>query len=209
MDKLIRLHLISRTYTPTSLLSPLPPPPGYLKDGEDLHALMQAFTLIPSSQQHMSIRMLRKPFKPTIQRIVTEGNYPAIVECQRKSEDLVLLSLDKGHVGIYELRSEIARDGNLRNLRWNLLPEKDDIVRLEGGKVLPDEGDWTGPDLQQDLDRKQKGRGQPTRFILSFTDNQEARRFVRSWHRRPFPLRPGPQYPKDEEPPIVNAELLW
>src|SRR5438045_611006 len=48
-DRVIRLHRISKTWTPTSITSPLPPPPGYLKDGEDIHALMQAFTIIPSS----------------------------------------------------------------------------------------------------------------------------------------------------------------
>lgn len=210
MDKLIRLHRISQIHTPSSITSPLPPPPGYLKDGEDLHALMQAFTLIPSSQHHVSIRMLRKPFRPAMQRILTAGGHPAIVARQSKSEDLVLLSLDKGHVGIYDLRAAIGRHGRERNLQWNLLPGKEDIVRLVGGKAVAEDGE-VGAELEamRDVEGKKGKSRQPPRFILSFKDNQEARRFVRAWHRQLFPLRTGPQNPGDEVPPTVNAELLW
>jgi hypothetical protein len=210
MDKLIRLHRISQIHTPSSITSPLPPPPGYLKDGEDLHALMQAFTLIPSSQHHISIRMLKKPFRPAMRRILAAGGHPAIVARQSISEDLVLLSLDKGHVGIYDLRAAIGRHGKERNLQWNLLPGKEDIVRLAGGKAVAEDGE-VGAELEalRDVEEKKGKKWQPPRFILSFKDNQEARRFVRAWHRRPFPLTTGPQNPGDEGPPIVNAELLW
>jgi hypothetical protein len=208
MDKLIRLHRISKTYTRSSITSPLPPPPGYLKDGEDLHALMQAFTLIPSSHHHINIRMIKKPFSPPMKRLITDGGYPAIVARQKTPEDMVLFSLDKGDVGTYDLRAVIGWDGRERNLQWGLVLGKDDIVRLEGGKVVSDGGDGA-EELQQGMDGKKIKKWQPPRFILSFKDNQEARRFVRAWHRRPFPLRQGPQNPEDEEPPIVSAEVLW
>jgi hypothetical protein len=210
MDKLIRLHRISKTYTRTSLASPLPPPPGYLKDGEDLHALMQSFTLIPSSRDHIDIRLIKKPFSPAMLRLISEGGYPAIVARQQKSEDVgVLLSLDKGHVSIYDLRGALWRDGRQRNLQWSLVDGDEDIVRLEGGKTVSDEGDGVEPELLQDVDGKKKRRWQPPRFILTFKDGQEARRFVRAWHHRPLHLREGPQNPEDEEPPIASAELLW
>lgn len=210
MNKLTRLHRISQIHTPSSITSPLPPPPGYLKDGEDLHALMQSFTLIPSSQHHVSIRMLKKPFRPAMQRMIAAGGYPTIVARQSKSEGLVLLSLDKGHVGIYDLRAAIGRDGKERNLQWSLLPGKDDIVKLDGGKAVAEDGE-VGTELEvlQDVEEKQRKRWQPPRFILSFKDSHEARRFVRAWHRRHFPLAVGPQNPGDDGPPIVIAELLW
>jgi hypothetical protein len=170
---------------------------------------MQSFTLIPSSQHHISIRMLKKPFRPAMQRIIAAGGYPAIAARQSKSEDLVLLSLDKGHVGIYDLRTAIGRDGRERNLQWNLLPGKEDIVKLDGGKVVLEEREGVELELLQDLEERKRKRWLPPRFILSFRDNQEARRFVRAWHRRPFPSMTGPQNPGDEGPPIVNAELLW
>lgn len=145
-----------------------------------------------------------------MQRLISQGGHPAIVARQSKSEGLVLLSLDKGHIGVYDLRGAIGRDGKERNLQWNLLPEKESIVRLDGGKAASEEGE-VGAELEvvKDVEEKKRKRLQPSRFILSFKDNQEARRFVRAWHRRPFPLTTGPQNPGDEGPPIVNAELLW
>ena len=48
----------------------------------------------------------------------------------------------------------------------------------------------------------------PGRYVLSFTDRHEARRFVREWHKRPCPLQP--QYKLgDEPPPLANAEIVW
>lgn len=154
--------------------------------------------------------MLKKPFSPAMQRLITAGGHPAIAARQSKSEDLVLLSLDKGHVGIYDLRAAIGRDGKERNLQWNLLPGKDDIVKLDGGKAVSEEGEVGGElEVLQDMEERKRKRWQRPRFILSFRDSQEARRFVRAWHRRPFPLTHGPQNPEDEGPPVVNAELLW
>jgi hypothetical protein len=202
MDKVVRLQTISKTYTPTSITSPLAPPPGYLKNGEDLHALMQAFTLIPSSHQSVSIRMLKKPFQPAMQRMIAEGGHPGIAKRQSKSEDMVLFSLDKGYVSFYDLRAALGRDGKERNLQWNLLQGDDDIVKLDTKKEAELEED-------EDKDGQRRKRRAPPRYIISFKDNQEARRFVREWHQRPFPLSQERQNPEDEAPPIVNAELLW
>lgn len=153
--------------------------------------------------------MLKKPLRPGIQRIIAAGGYPAIVARQSRSADLVLLSLDRGYVGIYDLRAAIGRDGKEQNLQWNLLPGKEDIFRVDGGKLLSDEGVGEELDVPQALEERIRKRQPPSRFILSFRDGQEARRFVRAWHRRPLPSIVGPQNLGDEGPPIVNAELLW
>ena len=133
--------------------------------------------------------------------MIAEGGHPLITARQSKSEDMVLFSLDKGYVGIYELRAALGRDGKQRNLQWNLLPGDDDIVKLDGTKA-----DATEAELEDHESRRRKRR-QPPRFIISFKDQQEARRFVRAWHKRPFPSAQERQ-PEDEAP-IVNAVLLW
>lgn len=145
-----------------------------------------------------------------MQRLIALGGHPAIVARQSKSENLVLLSLDKGPVAVYDLRAAIGRDGKERNLQWNLLLGKDDIVKLDGGKALSEEEERAAElDTLQGLEEKRRKRWQLPRFVVSFKDNQEARRFVRGWHRRPFPLARGLHNPGDEGPPMVNAELLW
>ena len=45
------------------------------------------------------------------------------------------------------------------------------------------------------------------RWIVRLGDENEARRFVRAWHRRPFPLLDDEV--RGEKPPVVNAEFLW
>lgn len=134
--------------------------------------------------------------------MIAEGGHPSIAARKSKSEDMVLFSLDKGYVGIYDLRAALGRDGKERNLQWNLLPGDDDIVKLDGTKA-----DTAEAEMEEQEIRSRKRR-QPSRFIISFKDQQEARRFVRAWHRRPFPLAQE-RRPEDENPPIVSAELLW
>jgi hypothetical protein len=45
------------------------------------------------------------------------------------------------------------------------------------------------------------------KWIVTFADATDAQRFVRTWHRRPFPFAGG--FVPMEGAPIVHAELLW
>jgi hypothetical protein len=196
---------MSRTYTPSSLLSRIPPPPGFLKDEEDLDALLQAFTLIPSSQKNVSIRKLKKPFRPSVQRLLTDTSHPALAARRRREDNTVLFSLDRGSVSSYDLRTMIGNNGKERNLKWNL-KHIDDLSRLNRSSHGEKNIRGVNTDQEIDLRRRLKTR-QSSTYILAFKDNQEARRFVRAWHRMPLPaLQPGFG---DQEPPLMKAELLW
>lgn len=204
---MIRLHELARTHSPTPLGSPIPIPPGYIKDGEDLYALVQSFTLVPPSQPSVSLRMLHpEHHSPAIQRMIIQGGHPALVARQKKYEDLVLFSLNMGHSRLtaHELAQMLGRDAKERNLPWGLVGGDEAIVKLEVKRAEEDaDADTALPD-----DARRRRRWRPPRFILSFKDAQEARRFVRAWHRRPLPVAPE-RISDGEEGPIVNAEVLW
>jgi hypothetical protein len=195
-DRVLRLHRISKTYTPSSITSGLSPPPGWHLEGEDVHDLMQAFTLVPAAHPKVHMRLLKKPLRPVIQRMIAEGGHRSLARRQAKSEDMVLFSLDKGQLPVYELRAILGRDGRERNLQWDIRSGDDGIVNLRGEKE----------DAGKDA-RKTSGR-LSSRFIISFNDQQEARRFVRAWHKRPLPTA-DERRTRDEIPPIVNAQILW
>jgi hypothetical protein len=204
-DQILRLHKISQTYTPSSPLSRIPPPSGFVKDGEDIDKLLGAFTLIPSSQKSVSIRKLKRPFGPSVERLLTEGSHPALATRRKRGDNLVLFSLDRGYVSSYDLRSMIGNDGKERNLHWNLR-YIDNLTKHNGPQDVEDLGvvdEEPGVDLRQ----KVKGRQPPT-YILFFRGNQEARRFVRMWHRMPLPVLQKSSL-RSQEPPRIKAELLW
>jgi hypothetical protein len=203
-DQILRLHMMSRTYTPSSLLSRIPPPPGFLKDEEDLDALLQAFTLIPPSQKSVSIRMLKKPFRPSVQRLLTNTCHPALAARRGREDNMVLFSLDRGSVSSYDLRTMIGNDGKERNLKWNL-KRIDDLSKLN--RSSRGEKNIKGVDADQEMDLRRRLKTRQS-YILFFKDNQEARRFVRAWHRMHLPVLQQPGF-GDQEPPLMKAELLW
>lgn len=134
-------------------------------------------------------------------RMLSEGGSHAISSRQSKGEGLVLFSLDLGIVRAHELRDMIGLDGKRRNLHWLLAD--DAITKIDGRKQ--DVEDNEAPD--EAMNWKTMPRG-PSKYMIAFKDRNEARRFVREWHRRPLPLQREPG-PGDEAPPMVNAQILW
>lgn len=123
----------------------------------------------------------------------------------------MLFSLDRGNGGnvnlsVADLKYRLNRDAKERNMAWGLLGGEDEIVQLQSSRDFDSEEEGIEI-VDQSFGNRRKRRAAP-RFVMSFRDIQEARRFVRTWHRRPFIFgkdRAG----DDEISPIVSAELLW
>ena len=118
-----------------------------------------------------------------------------------------MFSLDYGHISKYDLESAIADDGKRRNLHWELARGQkgdDNIVQLNHETVIEKGGNKDGEK------RKTNAYDKPSRYIISFSNKHEARRFVREWHRRPFITKAQyVQRREDEPPPLVSAKILW
>lgn len=76
----------------------------------------------------------------------------------------------------------------------------------------------TLPEDRKEIENVERKYRRYSRFVISFADEAEARRFVRCWHRRELVLRTGGQQqqqdknnkaPHWEESRVVNASVLW
>lgn len=230
-----RLHKLAQGQTPSSLSSPIPPPPGYMMGGEDLDSMIQSYSLLSLSQD-MNIRQLSPPLAPSMQQIVNHRGYPNLVDRPNKSPFEVLLRLDGPQLAIPHIRialAKAARDrampwtgketSRIRIMRWdtrgtNVSPmspreidveHKDDIgARDRTGSLFGSELPGEIHEGEADRDRERKRRLAAARYILGFDTDIEAQAFVRFWHGRPLELVDTTCYDGDIAP-VVNAEVLW
>lgn len=117
-----------------------------------------------------------------------------------KDDALVLFSVDMAFVTYFDIVYAIQDDGRRRNMHWKFAGGKNqDITNISFNKEAQEKG--------------QKGqKGSPHKYIFSMRDMQEARRFVREWHRRPLEVASKREHDVElgrEKPAIVHAELLW
>jgi hypothetical protein len=171
--------------------------PDSLKRGEDVQSLIRGFSLIPS-RSHLFLRLVNKPYRPAMLRLLEDGGPTAEVTRQSEAEDKVLVYSDFGNMALWELRKALLEDGRRRNLHWRIVGGENAILPLRSTPkgYQAEESSSTG-----------KGFRKPERYVISFKDRLEARRFAREWHRRPFPLKSRSR--QFEEPPTLNAEILW
>jgi hypothetical protein len=168
--------------------------------------LIKGFTLTPAWNK-LFLRMPTKPYRPAMQRLLDDGGPVAIAGRKSKTEDMVLVSTDIGQISQADLLDGIKRDGRNRNLHWKLANVENPIMRLH---------DWpVGEDGAEKPEKTRDGRWRKPpkplgRYVISFKDRHEARRFVREWHKRPFVKRAeASRRLGQESPPIINAEILW
>ena len=191
---------MSRDHTPTSLHSPLPPPPGTIVEGEDVHTLLQNYALCPPSQKINIISMF-SPFGAAYRRLIEYRGYPQLTEPVDWTGRAVLFWVEGHYPTTNAVKAAIDQDGRERGLQWGEKAGNRYVEKLELSTEMA-EGLETGDDSEPVARRRSESR-----WIVKLGDENEARRFVRTWHRRPFPL--PSDHARDEKPPIVNAEFLW
>ncbi|KAL8817963.1 MAG: hypothetical protein Q9223_003304 [Gallowayella weberi] len=195
-----KLHRMAQAHTPTSLQSPLPPPSGTILEGEDLHTLLQEYSLCPSSQR-ISIVSTFAPFGATFRRLIEYQGYPKLTAPVDRTGRAVLFWVEGHYPTTNAVKTAIDRDGRERGLQWATQVEKKYVEKLDMSDSPLDDADR--------LEASESGvqRRSSRRWIVMLGDENEARRFVRVWHRRPFPF--PDDYVRGETPPVVNAEFLW
>ncbi len=193
----VHLHRVAKMHTPTSVESPLPLQPGVLVEGEGVHSLLQDYALYPPSQR-MSLKILDSPHTASIQSLLQENGYRQLVEGEAKTGRSVLLWVDGRRLTTNLIRNSVAADGRDRGLAWNF-----SIERVKNHQDTINTGEENEPSNDDGGAELKPWRHAPQRWILSFTDENEARRFVRMWHRKPFPTA------EEDGLRLVHAEFLW
>jgi hypothetical protein len=212
-----RLHRLSKAYTPDTSTSPLPPPPAYLVDdisGEDVHTLLQDYALVPPSQD-MHLMFVKYPYPRPVQQLIDNGGYGQLSTWDCNLTNMVLFSIDGAQPSTNRVRMAISQDGKDRSLHWginNIVKVGDRIANFRYGTW--DEDTALG---QAHLVRRvaasasrqvaQLGKGITAPWLVTLRDGVEAKRFVRAWNQRAFPMSNNPA--SDDPPPVVKAELVW
>ncbi len=190
----VHLHRVARTHTPTSIESPLPVQPGVVVEGENGYALLQDYALCSPSQR-LQLKLMYPAYKPSTKALLQGRGYPQLVDGEDKTGRSVLFRVDGQQITTPVVRSTIAADGRQKGLAWNFSIEKLNTAQCS----LEDYGSseyGTSAELRPQ-------RHIAPRWILSFEDENEARRFIRTWHQTTFPLARG------DGPRLVHAEFLW
>lgn len=186
------------------------PPSFELREGENLPALLSSFTVIPGPVKN-TMSFLKQPMSKAMIELLTAGGHSFLTRLQENGEGTVLFSVDAGLIGFIDLRDAIEADGYRRNLHWRLVKEEG-IVPMYKQQYGETEDVEAGVEEDKYISGKESYR-RPARYILSFEDQAEARRFVRNWHRRPFQYydrdRRFQKRMLDEKAPIVNAQIMW
>ncbi|MCJ1348343.1 hypothetical protein MMC31_006574, partial [Peltigera leucophlebia] len=134
---IISLHRIAKTHTPTSIESPLGPPPGMLIEGENIHDVLQNYALCPPSQK-ISLRVLFPPYSPAIRRLIDQRGYAQIevppapasemIQDEQQKKDnsrsrsgrAILIWVQGYNPPLSSIREMINQDGRKRGLAWSL-----------------------------------------------------------------------------------------
>jgi hypothetical protein len=244
-----RLHKLTALHQPSNIFSAIPPPKGFLEDGEDIEALTSSYVLRPTGHS-FSLRTVMQPYHPALSALFKQGGYIPIVpntDGKRNRIHKVLMHIEGYEPSLSDLfkilrkdaynkgmsltlrnesASSIHRLRDLLNLKTNLSPIATTNPRaydqrgISGNTKL----EFEDPNIAHLMKSDASGEGENpqeinqivmnrvyNRWILEFDDEDEAKRFVVAWHRRPLPnLGPGGLAWKEyEEMRICNCELLW
>lgn len=192
----LHLHRMANTYTPTSIESPLPLERGMIIGGEDADAILHDYTLCPPSQD-IQLKLLYPQYRPSTKRLLDQRGYRRLVEENDKTGRSVLFRVEGQQLTTSVIRDTMGADGRERGLAWGMSIEK-----VNNSTTRPDDGDCHG--LEDDGSQEFRTQdSNPSRWILSFTDESQARSFIRAWHQRAYPAARG------EGPSLVHAELMW
>ncbi|KAF2432783.1 hypothetical protein EJ08DRAFT_658778 [Tothia fuscella] len=191
LEHLFRVQTLARQYTPSSLSSPIPPPPGYLINGQDVHALIRDFTIIaPFQSLTVNTYTVGPGFNPFRANLFQRGGYAEIVGEGYAGVPQVLLTMFNGpQPTYYELTDAIGKSGRDRNQAWQLIERPERIRMLEMNRYGRDK-EAGGLDADDDYSERIAKLRKPEygqRWIVSFRDGEDAKSFVRAWHGRPLP----------------------
>lgn len=228
-----RIARLAAEQTPDSLHTALAPTPGYMVDGMDVYAAIQAYTLTPSTQT-LNLRQLKLPMTSLVASIAKNGGYTAVLDRPDKMPFEVRLTLEGPQIPLSRIRYIVYESGRDRALGWSggdeanikitryepRRPETSTSGNEEGGSVAWPAAEQSqlsidmsrsrvtsrGSDASEDSLKRRKAH--PV-YILGFHTEHAAQSFIRYWHRKPMDWGSKRTDSEDDLAPIANAELLW
>ena len=214
-------------------------------DGEDVNQILQSYTLVPPTQQ-LVLKALYPPFTSSVQQIIDDGVYPPLVNhvgfgCSSpsssrssSSHQAVCISVE-GHLPPRGFLNDIlGMTGEWRHTRvpWKIVDESDGgLIELKppSSCISSSSSSTSSPPFNASAtassrthfefkhDQLPKHNSSGMKWIVTFKDAAEARRFVRCWHRRRYHgiHATSTDNNKDSDVAtrhsaiIISVELLW
>ena len=222
-DHILRLHRLAQSYNPASLDFVKSTGSKILDDSnQDIDALLQDFALSPPSVR-LTLRKLEKPYKSSITPILRSFGYKHLGEPENKTGRAVLFWVDGYQPSTFSIKTMLAKDGQDRGLQWGPLRGDGTINVLNIDKTVneidndEEESVTIGQPGRADRRARRDGHDELTpkrrtiqRWVISFEDEAEARRFVRVWHRKSYSFPLETESPSIGDPdPLVHAEFMW
>ncbi|KAF1842563.1 uncharacterized protein K460DRAFT_370534, partial [Cucurbitaria berberidis CBS 394.84] len=245
-----RLHKLTALHQPSNIFSAIPPPKGFLEDGEDLDKVTSLYNLLPT-QHPISLLTIMQPYHSALRALIERGGYQPIMpnvdetgnriwkvlmrieghEPSRTDLFKILRRVAYMHGMPLTLRNEsstsIHRLRDLVNLKTATTPLSSigpraygsfdrDIEKTRASVDFEDPGiqvlmasageDSTAQEVHQMVMNRVYNR-----WVLDFSDENAARRFALTWHRRALPdWEGGKTEGMDvDEVRMCNTEVLW
>lgn len=129
-----RIHRTVMANTPSSLLSPIAPPPGYFVDGMDAHEAIHSYTLL-SPDRTLELRQLKPPLAPALQSLVKHGGFEPLMKRRSRMRFEARLTLEGPQIPLPDIRHILRQSARHRGLSWSGI---DDVLpKLEKWEPVP------------------------------------------------------------------------
>jgi len=178
-------------------------------------------TLAPPDASLMTVELVQGA--NAVQQIAGSRHSKDVLRHGLDTRNIVFVKLDGHQLTLKELKALIGADGERRNLPWKLSSSwgrggiavtlKGEVPRVVPPPPVADAA-GAGPAVASASDEaaaqavepwKEKHREDHfSRFFLSFHTVHDARRFIRSWHRRRLNVRDD-----ESRVSVMNASLIW
>lgn len=131
-NNVARLHKLSGLHQPSSIFSAIPPPKGFLEEGEDLNAVMSSYLLKPTNMK-LNLNMVMQPYNPSLQTLIEQGGYkPIVPNINEKGQKIsrVLLHIGGWEPSAGDLYHILVRHAYDRGLTWPFHKGEQAIYKL-------------------------------------------------------------------------------
>lgn len=190
---------------PTSVTSKIAPPPGYIVNGEDVYTRLQEYTLAVPSQELLLVAKL-PPLTTSLQRLLDDSEAWAQAGSEDRKVFPVRISTDLStapQLNKISIENLLRLDGEDRAWDWEVVDGESSTTTIEEAQTQ--DGGRSGVNRVPGPSLRPYGT---THWLINFTREAEARRFVRSWHRKSLPHQIDDPSERDYHP-VIDAECMW
>jgi len=127
-----RLHKLSQLHQPSSIMSPISPPKGFLEEGEDINLATSSYLLKPPGVP-LNLNMVMQPYNASLRALIEQGGYRPIVPFTGDSGKplyKVLMHIEGYEPSQKDLYQLLAQEGHTRGIQWPFHNEHAGIRRL-------------------------------------------------------------------------------